>query len=280
MAATYLNTGTEAPNATARTAGRLRQGTLWSTLTDVCRLVGIAGIREEGSEPTLFAHRRFKAGQTVYAGGQAFDALYVVHGGFLKNSILDEAGNERVLGFPMRGDVLGADAIAAGRHGSEATALTDVDLIVLPFAQITALGRTNAALKSGLCQVISREIAREHALLGLFGTLGAEARVARFLSVLAERYAAMGYSSREFQLRMTRQEIGSFLGLTLETVSRALSSLDAADVVRIDQRNVEVRDEAALRTLTRLASAAPRAAKSARAPRATPSRAGWMQAAA
>jgi CRP/FNR family transcriptional regulator len=226
--------------------------TRWSGLCQVCTLLGIAlPAPATGTEP-LFLHRQLKPGQRLYREGEPFHALYLVNSGFLKTALVDEAGNERVLGFPMRGDVLAVDAIAVGSHPTEAVALTAADVVVLPFATLTAVTRQRAGLEDAIYRILGRELAREHASLGFIGTLGAEARVARFLGWLSDRFAALGFSGREFQLRMTRQEIGSYLGLTLETVSRALSALDAAGIVQIDQRHVRVLVPQALRTLTRL----------------------------
>jgi CRP/FNR family transcriptional regulator len=90
--------------------------------------------------------------------------------------------------------------------------------------------------------VLSRELMREQAMIGVLGGLSAEARVARFLVTLAERLAAMGYSSKLFNLRMTRQEIGSYLGLTLESISRTLSALNEIGLITVDQRTVGIKD--------------------------------------
>lgn len=252
-------------NLSSAQAGRQRQGALWSSLDDVLKLLHVDVDVPASGQEALFAHRRYRAGQRIFTLGQDFDALYIVHSGFLKTSVLDDAGNEKVLGFPMKRDVLGVDAISSGRHASEAVALCETDLIVLPFAEFNALIREVPALESLPYQLMSRELAQQHAMVGLLGTLSAEARVSRFLAAHGDRYGALGFSSKAFQLRMTRQEIGSYLGLTLETVSRALSALAGAGVIAIEQRSVEILDPQALRTLTRVPSAAEREKKAANA---------------
>ena len=108
---------------------------------------------------------------------------------------------------------------------------------------------------------MSRELGREHAVLSLLGTLGAEARVARFLVMLSERFSSLGFSPNRFNLRMTRQEIGSYLGLTLETVSRAFSGLHAAGLIKVEQKAIEIKSLDKLRTIERLPG--PAAAKQA-----------------
>src|SRR5207302_4348917 len=111
--------------------------------------------------------------------------------------------------------------------------------------------------------VMSRELVREQAMIGMLGALSAEARVARFLVSLADRFAAMGYSSKLFNLRMTRHEIGSYLGLTLETVSRTLSAFNEIGLISVDQRSICIKDIDALRTLRRLPPSSVRARQSA-----------------
>ena len=233
-------------------AGRQRAGHLWSSLADVCHLLQITpNFLANGSE-IVFQHVQFKAGQRIYTSGQAFDTLYIVNSGFLKTVLLDESGNEQVLSFPMRGDVLGVDGIHAKQYMSEAVALSSCDIIIVPFKVFASLGRKYPELELSLYGVMSRELTREQAMAGMLGSLSAEARVARFLVSLSERFAAMGYSGKEFNLRMTRQEIGSYLGLTLETVSRTLSAFDRLGLVSVEQRSISLKDPQALKTLRRL----------------------------
>jgi CRP/FNR family transcriptional regulator len=143
-------------------------------------------------------------------------------------------------------------------------ALSDCDLILVPFKKLTALGRVHAELENLMYGVMSRELVREQAMIGMLGALSAEARVARFLISLAERFAAMGYSSKLFNLRMTRHEIGSYLGLTLETVSRTLSAFNEIGLITVDQRTIGIKDPEALKTLRRLPPSRSRAKQNAK----------------
>jgi CRP/FNR family transcriptional regulator len=211
-----------------------------SSLEEVTRLLGTELPAANLTPSPAFHHRRVKPGEFVCRAGEAFEALYVVNCGFLKTVTGDEYGNERVLSFPMKGSLLGCDGICDDRHTAEVVALTDCDLIVLPFKQLLSIGRVDIALEHLIHRVISREIMSEHAHLATLSALPSDARVARFLALQGQRHAAMGYSPHCFILRMTRREIGSYLGLTLETVSRALSALDAQGVAKVDQRNIEI----------------------------------------
>ncbi|MYM26899.1 helix-turn-helix domain-containing protein [Duganella sp. CY15W] len=245
-------------------AGRQRQGRLWSNLKEVCDILHIPSANSMATEELLFQHVQFKTGQRIHTIGQTFDTLYIVNSGFLKTVLIDEYGNEQVLSFPMKGDLLGVDGIHARQYSSEAVALSDCDLILLPFKKLTALGRVHLELENMMYGVMSRELVREQAMIGMLGALSAEARVARFLVALADRFAQMGYSSKLFNLRMTRHEIGSYLGLTLETVSRTLSAFNEIGLISVDQRTIGIKDPEALKTLRRLPPSRSRGKPAAR----------------
>ncbi|MGB6054338.1 MAG: helix-turn-helix domain-containing protein, partial [Burkholderiaceae bacterium] len=245
--------------ASSTDAGWQRQGRLWSNLKEVCELLRIPVACSVNDEELLFQHVQFKTGQRIYTIGQPFDTLYIVHSGFLKTVLIDEFGNEQVLSFPMRGDLLGVDGIHSKHHATEAVALSNCDVILLPFKKLTMLGRVHAELEPAMYAVMSRELVREQAMVSMLGALSAEARVARFLISLSERFAEMGYSSKFFNLRMTRHEIGSYLGLTLETVSRTLSAFNEIGLINVDQRSIGINDAEALRSLRRLPPSSSRA---------------------
>jgi CRP/FNR family transcriptional regulator len=233
-------------------AGWQRQGKLWSTLKELCGLLRIPVTSTMTEDDLLFQHVQFKTGQRIHTIGQPFDTLYIVHSGFLKTVLIDEYGNEQVLSFPMKGDLFGVDGIHTRRYASEAVALSNCDLVLLPFKKFVALGRSHIELEHAMYSVMSRELVREQCMVSMLGALSAEARVARFLVSLSERFAEMGYSSKLFNLRMTRHEIGSYLGLTLETVSRTLSAFNEIGLITVDQRSIGICDVESLRTLRRL----------------------------
>ncbi|MDQ9169614.1 helix-turn-helix domain-containing protein [Oxalobacteraceae bacterium R-40] len=242
-------------------AGRQRAGHLWSSLADVCNLLQIAPGSAAADRDIVFQHVQFKAGQRIFTIGQPFDMLYIVNSGFLKTVLLDDAGNEQVLGFPMKGDLLGTDGIHQKKYASEAVALSSCDIVMVPFKMLTSLSRRYPEMEMALYSAISRELVREQIMLNMLGSLSAEARVARFLMSLSERFSAMGYSGKEFNLRMTRQDIGSYLGLTLETVSRTMSAFDRLGYIGVDGRAVILKEAQTLRTLRRLPPSKAKAKK-------------------
>jgi CRP/FNR family transcriptional regulator, anaerobic regulatory protein len=218
-----------------------------NTLREVFELIGLGDIDSGQFCDVEVSSRRLRAGQSLFAQDNPFDAVYVVRFGTLKTFTVDDDGHEQILGFSLRGDLLGADAAAIGHYGCYATAIEDSEVLVIPFAEVTALPDLGAQFERHLLLSLSRALNREHQLLAMIGTLSADTRVARFLADLSDRYAAMGYSASEFLLRMTRQEIANHLGLTMETVSRAFSNLSRAGLIDANQRAVRVIDPKGLR---------------------------------
>lgn len=228
-----------------------------STLVQACRLLGLPEVSGARRVDTTFLHRQLKAGHRLTSQGEPFEALYIVAEGFFKTFVADETGNQLVLGFPLRGDLVGADGLCNHRHASYAVALTDAEVVVIPFRSIAHLGRSLDDFEQLIYRAISRELVTDHALRSLIGTLGAEARVARFLANFADRCGGAAGPATRFTLPMTRQEIGSYLGLTLETVSRAFSALAEAGLLQVAQRELELLDVDQLRVLQKLHVATP-----------------------
>jgi len=226
--------------------------TLWSSLPDICKLLNTPFDHAMANEECRFQHVQYKAGQRIYTVGQTFEMLYIVSAGFLKNVMIDGDGNEQILSFPMKGDLLGVDGIHRNQYCSEVAALSDCTVILLPFKQLSLLGKTYVALENAMYGAMSRELMRDHTMVAMLSSLSAEARVARFIIYLSDRFAGMGYSSKQFNLCMTRQEIGSYLGMTLETASRMLSSFDQLGIISLKLRSVEILDLQALQKLRRM----------------------------
>jgi CRP/FNR family transcriptional regulator, anaerobic regulatory protein len=160
-----------------------------------------------------------------------------------------EDGHDHVAGYHMSGEIIGTDGIGTDRYGSEAVALEDTEFCAMPFDRMETLSRQNLRFQHNLHRLLSREISRERAVMLLLGTMTAERRLAVFLLDLSQRYHARGYSSCEFVLRMTREEIGSYLGLKLETVSRLFSRFQRDGLLQVQGRVVSLLDRASLKQL-------------------------------
>ena len=184
--------------------------------------------------------RRLRAGQYLYRAGQRFNALYIVHAGFLRTSLCSDDGRQQVTGFPMRGELLGVESIGSDRYSVDVVALDTCEVIELPYpAVMTACAAMNA-LQALLTQALATELRRDHYWMLTLGTLGAEQRVAAFLLDLSRRHRALGFCASHFLLRMSRVDIASFLGLKHETVTRALSQLAARGVIAVERREIRI----------------------------------------
>ena len=200
--------------------------------------------------------RKVKRGATLFRSGERFEALYAIRTGVFKTCVVAEDGRDQVTGFQMAGEIIGLDGIVGERHTCDAVALEDAEVCVMPFDKISELSRVVEALQRHLHRIMSREIVREHGVMLLLGTMHAEERVAAFLLNLVQRLHARGFSRSELVLRMTRQEIGNYLGLKLETVSRTFSRFAAQGWIEVRQRHVRIIDVEALKKLVSPAPAA------------------------
>jgi CRP/FNR family transcriptional regulator len=196
-----------------------------------------------------FCTRHVKRGEAAFHIGDSFSAIYAVLNGFFKITNVHEMGHEQVLGFFMRGELFGLDGLGSGGYNCTALALEDSDIVVLPFAQLQELARANQAMQHQLSQVLAREITRDHGMMLLLGSMSAEARLASFLLNLSARFVRRGYSPSDFILRMTREDIGSYIGLQLETVSRLFSQFKKRGILQVNQKHVCILDPQGLQQM-------------------------------
>jgi CRP/FNR family transcriptional regulator len=218
-------------------------------LRELCLPLGLSAGEIEQLDGLIGARRRIKRGQGLYRSGEAFEALYAIRSGFFKTDVLLQDGRDQVTGFQMTGEILGMDGISGETHTCNAIALEDSEVCVIPFAELERLSRNLHTLQRHFHKVMSREIVRDHGVMMLLGTMRAEERLAAFLLNLSQRFLARGYSATEFHLRMTREEIGSYLGLKLETVSRAFSHFQDAGYISVQQKHIHILDTHGLKHL-------------------------------
>jgi CRP/FNR family transcriptional regulator, anaerobic regulatory protein len=197
-------------------------------------------------------NRRVKRHEFVHRAGGELATLNVVNSGFLKTSIMGRDGHVQVTGFSMRGDMVGLDAIATGIHQCDTIALEDAYLCGIEFADFEHVARDIPALQHQFNKAMGAEIARDHDVMLLLGAMRAEERVAIFLLNLSKRLATRRGSAVQFRLPMQRQEIGNYLGLKLETISRALSHLQASGLIAIDGKDIEIKSIARLQQSTKV----------------------------
>jgi CRP/FNR family transcriptional regulator len=196
------------------------------------------------------AHRALRNGSALFRAGDAFHSLYAIEAGTLKSrvSILD--GREQVTGFHLSGELLGFDGIGSGRHTCDAIALESTRVCAIPYAQLARLSPQFADVPHQLRKIISSEIIRDHGLLLLLGSMRAQERVASFLLNLASRLQSSGEGAEALVLHMSREEIGSYLGLALETISRTFSKLQDERILEVKYRDVRIVDVDGLRRVS------------------------------
>ncbi|MBO9644042.1 MAG: fumarate/nitrate reduction transcriptional regulator Fnr [Gammaproteobacteria bacterium] len=218
-------------------------------LRELCMPVGLSPEELQRLDSLVATRRKVRRKELLFHNGEQFVSLYAIRTGVFKTRITSEDGRDQVTGFQMAGEIIGLDGIVNDRHTCDAVALEDSEVCVMPFDRIEELSREVSALQRHVHQIMSREIVREHGVMLLLGSMRAEERLAAFLLNLVQRLHARGFSASELVLRMTREEIGSYLGLKLETVSRTLSKFVDDGIVEVNQRHVRILDAEALRRM-------------------------------
>ena len=218
-------------------------------MRELCLPAGLTATETENLHAMLGKRVKVRRGEALYRAGTTFTALYAVRIGSLKTVTLSDDGREQVTGYHMPGDVVGIDGMSTHRHDSAASALEDSECCVIPIERLEAMECLMPSLQHSLHRIIGREIGFDHGMLLLLGSMHAEERLVAFLLDLSARYKARGYSATEFVLRMTREEIGSYLGLKLETVSRLFSKFHEEGLVQVQGRRIKIIDMPRLRRL-------------------------------
>jgi CRP/FNR family transcriptional regulator len=218
-------------------------------LRELCLPVGIGEAQMERLDSIVATRRSVPRGDALFRSGEAFTSLYAVRTGFFKTCLSSEDGRDQVTGFQMAGELLGLDGIGTDRHTCDAVALEDSQVCIIPYHQLEDLSREISDLQRHFHKIMSREIVRDHGVMLLLGSMRAEERLAAFLLNLTQRLQARGFSPSSLVLRMTREEIGTYLGLKLETVSRCFSKFQEEGILQVKQRQIQVLDPVALQTI-------------------------------
>lgn len=219
-------------------------------LREICLPLGLS--REELAridDSLVMVRHKVPRGEKLFQAGDRFDSVYAVWTGFFKTCVAHKDGREQVTGFQMGGELIGLDGIGSRRHESDAVALEDSQVCVISYGRLEALALEINSLQHQFHRALSLEIVRNHSVMLLLGSMHAEERLAAFLLNLTHRLQARGFSSSSVVLRMSREEIGSFLGLKLETVSRTFSKFQSEGLLYVRHRQIEVTDPVGLQLL-------------------------------
>ncbi|CAM5778890.1 helix-turn-helix domain-containing protein [Castellaniella caeni] len=219
-------------------------------LNAICLPLGMARQDIVKMDELIKERIRLPKGGSLYRQGDAAEAIYGLRSGSMKTQIEDASGQVQITGFLLPGEILGMDGLMQSQQVSHAVALEDSEVCIIRLDEMDRLAPQLPSLNLQLRRLMSKEISRSHQQLLSLGSLRSEQRLAAFLLNLSQRLQVLGYSPYEFILRMSREEIGNFLGLTLETVSRLFSRFAREGLIRVQQREVHILDLTGLQELS------------------------------
>jgi CRP/FNR family transcriptional regulator len=219
------------------------------SLAELCLPHGLNADELKRLDAAVRRSRPLHKGDRLFQPGDAATSLFAVRSGSIKLYATLDDGDQQVIGFYLPGELLGLDGIETGAHRCTAVALETSSACAVPFNDLKTICRQVPSLQEQMLRLFSRELSAEHELLLSITRRTAEERVATFLTSLAARFKRIGYSPNEFKLSMSREEIGSYLGLTIETVSRIFTRLREQGLIALNRRQVTIRDGARLHAL-------------------------------
>lgn len=184
----------------------------------------------------------YHRGDHLYRSGEKSHALFAVRSGALKSYCITEHGDEQVLGFMLPGELTGMDGLACGRHASASVALETSSVCELPLDQLTRLCDQLPGMHDRMMRIAGMEITTDQEMLILLGKHSAEERLASFLLSLSSRYKKRGLSADVFRLPMSRQDIGNYLGLAIETISRLFARFQDENILTVDRKLITIRE--------------------------------------
>lgn len=219
------------------------------SLRELCLPVGLMPTEFAQLDAVIRQSRRLKKGECLFRAGEPFSSLFAIRTGFFKTTIASQDGRDQVTGFFMSGELIGMDGICSHMHSCDAVALEDSEVCELPFSHMEELGQKIPSLQTHFFRLMSREIVRDQGVMLLLGNMRAEERLAAFLLNLSNRLYSRGFAANDFILRMSREEIGSYLGLKLETVSRTLSKFHHEGLILVEHKHIQILQPDALKKM-------------------------------
>lgn len=244
-----LNRGTAACSPALPSLEQIRAGCASCSLRELCLPVGLSQEDVDRLDNIVRKRKRLLKGDYLFHNEDSFRSLYAVKLGHFKTQQVTHLGGVQVTGFQMAGDLLGMDAIGNGKHQCDAIALEDSEVCEIPYEKLEELFAAVPMLLRQFNRLMSHEINREQTAMILLGNMTAEQRFATFLNNLSARYASRGYAASRFQLRMSREEIGGYLGLTIESISRLIAKFKKSKVLKVDGREIEILDPERMRAV-------------------------------
>lgn len=218
-------------------------------LQELCLPRGLNAKNMEKLDHVIKGSRPIHKGQHVFRADDSFQAFYAVRSGSIKVYNLNEAGEEQIIGFYFPGEILGFDAVENHKHSCSAVSLETTTVCSIPYEKINDICVQIPELQDQIFRLMSRELSKENKLLLTINKRSAEERLATFIVSLSTRFQNLGYSAKEYNLPMSRQDIGNYLGLTIETVSRLFTKFQKNGLIKIDKKAIRLEDLATLRSI-------------------------------
>lgn len=243
---------------------RLRRGCAQCSLHVLCLPAGIGGSDLQQLDDIVRNRRPLEQGESLFRAGQPLGSLYVAREGAFKTVATDEEGEEQVIGFHLPGELMGLDALGRGQHACDATALTRATVCEIPMDQLEHVCAQLPALQHQLLRIIGQGINRDQSHMEMLGRRQASERMALFLHGLAERYRLLGRPGDQFVLPMSREDIASYLGMVIETVSRTLTKMQDEGIIAVRGRQLQILDEVRLEAMVHGAAQSPASSRKQR----------------
>jgi CRP/FNR family transcriptional regulator len=219
------------------------------SLNEICLPVGLEKQELDQLDKIIERKRPVSRGEHLFRIGDSFDAIFAVRSGSLKSYCITEEGEEQIIGFHLPGELLGLDAIIDGNHPLAAKALETTSLCEIPFAELEILASRLPGLRRQFLRMMSKEIRQDEENIVNLGQKSAEERLASFLISISNRLRRRGFSPSEFNLSMSRGDIGNYLGLALETVSRLFTRFQNEGLLEVDRKHIKLHERDRLCTL-------------------------------
>ena len=218
-------------------------------LSELCLPRGLEPEELNMLESVVRQSKPLHRGDYIFRTGDPFRSLFAVHSGTIKLYTTTDSGDDQIMGFYFPGEILGFDAIENNQHACSAVALETSTYCAFSFNRLEDICNRIPGLQRQIFRLMSRELSSDNELLLTLSNKNAEGKIATFLVSLSHRFKRLGYSSSVFKLAMSRQDIGNYLGLTIETVSRIFSRLQRDNIIATARKNVEIKDHARLKNI-------------------------------
>jgi len=219
------------------------------SLSELCLPRGMGQEAIEKLDSIIKRSSPIQKDAVLFRAGDEFRGLYAVRSGLIKVYSSANDGEEQIIGFFLPGEILGLDAVETQVHVCSAVALETSSYCTVPFSELSEVCKEIPELQNQLFRIMSRELSSENQMLLTLGKKNSEEKVATFLLTISTRYHQLGYSANEFKLAMSRQEIGNYLGITFETVSRVFSRLQRNGIIKVNRKAIKITDMVALKNL-------------------------------